>query len=212
MFDFSWGIKKGYKNLKTFSDISARSSGNVYHYPEFNPRTNGLKFSNELYHNLSRKLAWEAVFRIRLSHGFNQIESLGNIQIKQKTQDLVLAPTMDTDRVFVYEFEKSQDQVDQGKSARISKRFLFIQSALLYSTSEGQRRIRCHNIAVPLVNNISECYNFLDITATTHLLARKALARFDKVQNIEQSKVVIEAALNNMARAFQKSAHTPKGT
>lgn len=85
LFDFSWGIKKGYKNLKTFSDISARASGNVYYYPEFNPRTNGLKFSNELYHNITRKLAWEAVFRIRLSHGFNQIDSYGNIQIKQKT-------------------------------------------------------------------------------------------------------------------------------
>lgn len=109
---------------------------------------------------------------------------------------------MDSDRVFVYEFEKSQEQADAGKAARISKRFLYIQSALLYSTSEGQRRIRCHNIAVPLVNNIGECYNFLDITATTHLLARKALSRFDKVQNIEQGKVVIESSLNNMARAF----------
>ena len=70
LFDFSFGIKKLYKNLKTFSDISSRSSGNVYYYPEFNQRTNALKFSNELYHNLTRKIAWEAVFRIRLSHGF----------------------------------------------------------------------------------------------------------------------------------------------
>lgn len=67
MFDFSVGIAKGYKNIKTFGDISERSNGNIYYYPEFNPRTHGTKFSNELYHNLSRKLAWEAVFRIRLS-------------------------------------------------------------------------------------------------------------------------------------------------
>ena len=67
LFDFSWGLKKGYKNLKTFSDIPARSSGNCYYYPEFNPRSHALKFSNELYHNLTRKIAWEAVFRIRLS-------------------------------------------------------------------------------------------------------------------------------------------------
>jgi hypothetical protein len=71
LFDFSHGVKKGYKNVKTFSDISARSSGNFYYYPEFSDRTHGLKFSNELYHNLTRKIAWEAVFRIRLSAGYN---------------------------------------------------------------------------------------------------------------------------------------------
>ena len=79
LFDFTYGTKKGYKNIKTFSDISARSSGNVYYYPEYDSRKSGLKFSNELYHNLTRKIAWEAVFRIRLSHGFNQLESHGNI-------------------------------------------------------------------------------------------------------------------------------------
>jgi len=78
LFDFSWGQKKAYKNLKTFSDISAKSSGNCYYYPEFNMRTDNLKFSNELYHNLTRKLSWEAVFRIRLSHGFEQTETYGN--------------------------------------------------------------------------------------------------------------------------------------
>jgi len=71
LFNFSHGIKKGYKNAKTFSDISSRSSGNFYHYPEFNAHMNGLKFTNELHHNLTRAIAWEAVFRIRLSYGFN---------------------------------------------------------------------------------------------------------------------------------------------
>jgi len=53
--------------LKTFGDIPWHSNGNLYYYPEFEVRAQGLKFSNELYHNLTRKLAWESVFRIRLS-------------------------------------------------------------------------------------------------------------------------------------------------
>jgi hypothetical protein len=56
--------------LATFGDLARKSSGNLYYYPEFNARTFGLKFSNELYHNLTRKLAWEGVFRIRVSNGF----------------------------------------------------------------------------------------------------------------------------------------------
>lgn len=129
-----------YKNIKIFSDICAHSSGNMYYYPEYSYRTHNLKFTNELYHNLTRKIAWEAVFRIRLSHGYQQLESFGNIQIKNKTADLILCPTIDSDRVYVYEFEKAPEETapDQsGRLGRINKNFLFVQSALLYSTSEG---------------------------------------------------------------------------
>jgi protein transport protein SEC24 len=129
----------------------------LYHYPEFSPATSGLKFSNELYHNMSRKHAWEAVFRIRLSHGFNQTASYGNMQVKAKTMDLVLCPTIDSDRVYAYEFEfGSGDGAKEvtGRVQRISKRFLFVQSALLYSTSEGERRIRCHSVAIPLTTSL----------------------------------------------------------
>ena len=59
---------------------------------------------------MTRKIAWEAVFRIRLSQGWNQLESFGNIQIKNKTQDLILCPTIDSDRVYMYEFEKLPEE------------------------------------------------------------------------------------------------------
>ena len=81
----------------------------MYYYPEYDARKNALKLQNELYHNLTRNIAWEAVFRIRLSHGFNQTETHGNIQIKAKTQDLVLCPTIDSDRVICYQFEKAPE-------------------------------------------------------------------------------------------------------
>ena len=42
-------------------------------------------------------------------------------------------------------------------------------------------------------------------------MLRKALARFDRVPNIEQSKTVIESAVMNMARANQKASNTQKG-
>lgn len=69
LFVFSLG-KGMYKNLITLSDLARNSSGNLYFYPEFNPRMHMTKFTNELYHTMTRKMAWESVFRIRLSHGF----------------------------------------------------------------------------------------------------------------------------------------------
>ena len=54
---------------------------------------------------------------------------------------------------------------------------LYIQSALLYTTSEGERRIKVHNLAIPITNVKSQPFEFLDINAITHFLARNALSR-----------------------------------
>jgi protein transport protein SEC24 len=168
--------KNQYKNLQTFADISRKSSGNLYYYQEFSTRTQGLKFSNELYHNLVRRTSWEGVFRIRVSAGFNQIRSFGNIQIKAKTADLILCPALDSDRVFAYEIEKTDVlNEDPNRLARRDSSHLYIQSALLYSTSEGERRIRVHNFAVPLTNMKHVPYEYIDINACTNYFARLAL-------------------------------------
>lgn len=86
-----------------------------------------------------------------------------------------------------------------------------MQSALLYSTSEGQRRIRCHNIAIPLVHNISECFDFLDIVSTSAFLARKAINNFTRMANVEACRSMVEATVNNMCKAYQRTAKVAKG-
>lgn len=80
---FVFTIGKGiYKNLQTMSDLARFSSGNLYYYADYDYYQGGLKFSNELYNSLTRSCAWEAVFRIRTSAGFNQIGTYGNKLIK----------------------------------------------------------------------------------------------------------------------------------
>jgi len=88
---------------------------------------------------------------------------------------------------------------------------MFVQSALLYSTSDGQRRIRCHNLAVPMTNVLNDSFEYIDTTALTHHLARKALNRWDKLGNLEASKQVVEATLNSMTRANKRYAQVVKG-
>jgi hypothetical protein len=70
LFLFSHG-KGSFKNVATFSELSKKSNGNFFYYPEYNQYQHGMKFTNELYMNITRSNAWEAVFRIRTSLGFN---------------------------------------------------------------------------------------------------------------------------------------------
>lgn len=57
--------------MATFSELSKKSNGNFFFYPEYSQYQHGMKFTNELYMNITRSNAWEAVFRIRTSLGFN---------------------------------------------------------------------------------------------------------------------------------------------
>jgi protein transport protein SEC24 len=66
---------------------------------------------------------------------------------------------------------------DQNRVARRDTSHIYLQSALLYSTSEGERRIRVHNIAIPLTNMKHLPFEFLDAAATLHYFARVALNR-----------------------------------
>jgi hypothetical protein len=103
-----------------------------------------MKFTNELYGTLTRSQAWEAVFRVRTTQGFNQIGTYGNYLIKRKTTDLVLCPNIDKDRVIVYEIERQNEATATSdiRNMMTSQKVLYLQSVMLYSTSDGERRIR----------------------------------------------------------------------
>jgi protein transport protein SEC24 len=218
LFIFSHGGSRNqqggaYKNLANLADLAKFSSGSLYYYPEYSARGHGMKFSNELYHCLTRRVAWEAVFRIRTSTGFSQIASYGNIQIKNKTNDLILYPSVDLDRVVTYELEKTDSNLagqgeDPNRAARRDTSHLYIQSALLYSTSEGERRIRVHNIAVPLTNLKHLPYEHMDVTALVHYWSRIALRRQSTNLNFQVCRSTIEMYLTNLCRAFLKAQST----
>lgn len=70
LFVFTTG-KQQFKNLQTFADLARNSSGNLYFYSEFDVYQHAMRFTNELYTCLTRASAWESVFRIRTSAGFN---------------------------------------------------------------------------------------------------------------------------------------------
>ena len=103
----------------------------------------------------------------------------GNKLIKQKTADLILCPVIDKDRILVYELERENESADKPEKRRLmaDQKHMYVQSALLYSTSEGERRIRVHNAAIPLTNISNLPFDYLDTSALALYWARSAIAR-----------------------------------
>ena len=117
---FVFSVGKGvFKNLQTLADLARFSNGSLFYYPDYEYYQSGLKFTNELYNNLTRNCAWEAVFRIRTSAGFNQTGTYGNKLIKKKTADLILCPIIDKDRILVYELEREMESNEKPERRRL---------------------------------------------------------------------------------------------
>lgn len=53
----------------------------------------------------------------------------------------------------------------------------YVQCALLYTSSGGERRIRVHTLAVPVVSDLGEMYKAADGAASASLLARLAVEK-----------------------------------
>ena len=84
--------------------------------------------------------------------------------------------------MIAYEIEKTDPSVagngeDPNRAARRDTSHLYVQSALLYSTSEGERRIRVHNLAIPVTNMKHLPFEYIDVTAMSHYFCRLALSR-----------------------------------
>lgn len=143
----------------------------VYYYPGFHAARDASKLSAELRRNLTRPTAWEAVMRIRCSRGlkissfhghfFNRRCGLQGAErtpcmcqapprriarvpthtaplpacVAARSTDLLALPTCDPDKAFAVQIGHEETMVN-GPVA-------FVQCALLHTSSNGERRIRC---------------------------------------------------------------------
>ena len=151
-----------FTDMASIAGASHWSGGQVYYYPGFNAARDGPKLFAELGHNLSRETGWEAVMRIRMGKGLRVSSFHGHFVMR--SSDLMSLPIIDTDKAFAVQIGHDEQVLNGSVS--------YMQSALLYTSSSGERRIRVHTLAIPVVNDLSELYKAADGAASAALLAR----------------------------------------
>jgi protein transport protein SEC24 len=76
-------------------------------------------------------------------------------------------PNVNTESVFAFDLLHDEQN--------IASTYVTVQAALLYTSSEGQRRIRVMTQAIPVTNIGSELYKELDVNATCNLLCKQGV-------------------------------------
>jgi protein transport protein SEC24 len=153
-----------YVDLASIAPLAKYTGGDLRYYPQFHIQTHGMKLKSEIIHVCSRKTGWEAVMRVRVSRGWKITNFYGHLFIRG--QDLLVVPNCHADQTFAVTIDM-EDSVNPDP-------VLYIQSALLYTNSDGERRIRVHTWASPTSQNFNEILNSVDVQATALMLSHMA--------------------------------------
>eukprot|EP00250_Pteridium_aquilinum_P016949 c23383_g1_i2 orf=480-4016(-) len=182
-----------YIDLASLGTLSKYTAGQIYYYPSFQPHLSGEKFSYELARDLTRETAWEAVLRIRCGKGMRFSTYHGHFMLR--SSDLMALPAVDCDKAFAMQLTLEE--------TLLTSQTAYFQSALLYTSSNGERRIRVHTAAAPLASDLNEMYRSADTGAIVMLMSRLALEKslVTKLDDVRQQAV--QARLVRALREYQ---------
>ena len=191
-----------YQDLPSIGALPKYTGGQCYYYPGFSKDKDGNKLMAELERNITRETAWEAVMRIRSSKGLRISSFYGHFFVR--STDLLALPACDADKTFAVEITH-EETVLTGQTA-------YLQAALLYTSSQGERRIRVHTMAIPIVSELIEMYKASDAGCITALQAkiqveRSYSAKLDAVRSYAQQ--TLSSALKEYRMLHMRGTAAP---
>lgn len=151
-------------DVGTLHDLPKLSGGQTHYYSQYHPALHADRLAADLRRCLTRLTGWEAVIRLRLSQGAVVTDFYGNFTMRN--QSLLALSAVDSDKTFGFEI-RPDDSV-------MGARCVYAQSALLYTSFGGERRIRVHTMCIPVTQSITELYESVDVNCTMNLLAKQS--------------------------------------
>ncbi|XP_052545867.1 protein transport protein Sec24A [Tympanuchus pallidicinctus] len=186
-----------YSDLASLGCISRYSAGSVYYYQSYHHKHNPVqveKLQKELKRYLTRKIGFEAVMRIRCTKGLSIHTFHGNFFVR--STDLLSLPNVNPDAGYAVQMSVEESLTDM--------QVVSFQSALLYTSSKGERRIRVHTMCLPVVTALSDVYLGADVQAITGLLANMAVDRSVSATLSDARDALVNAVIDSLS-AYRSS-------
>jgi len=171
-----------YIDVATIGCLAKYTGGdiNYYHLNQFSANE-AARLQNDVYRNLTRNTGYEALMRVRCTAGLATDSHHGSFFLR--APDLFNLPTVDSDKAFTMKVKVSDAKalMSEKNLARDGKYYATIQAGLLYTTSQGERRIRIITKCCPITMQPSELFKSADQYAAVQLIANLALTKaFDE--------------------------------
>ena len=175
-----------YQDVASLSNLPRYTGGQTYFYPGWTTARSedAVKFAREFGDYLSSEIGLEAVLRVRATTGLRMNAFYGNFF--NRSSDLCAFPAFPRDQSYV---------VDVAIDESLNKGFICLQTAVLHTTCNGERRIRVLTLALPTTPTMADVYASADQMAITAFFSHKAVERalgsgLDAARDALQAKVI----------------------
>ncbi|KAK4753049.1 hypothetical protein SAY87_021847 [Trapa incisa] len=181
-----------YTDIASLGTLAKYTGGQVYYYPAFHSASQGEKLRHELSRDLTRETAWESVMRIRCGKGIRFTSYHGNFMLR--STDLLALPSVDCDKAYAMQLSLEE--------TLLTTQTVYFQVALLYTASCGERRIRVHNSAAPVVTDLGEMYRRADTGAVISLFSRLAIEK-TLSHKLEDARVTVQQRIVKALKEYR---------
>lgn len=148
--------------------VSAFTGGETFYYPNFVSPRDTAKLSGEITHTVTRETGYQALMKVRCSNGLQVASYHGNF----------IQHTFGADLEFgVIDADKAMGVIFTYDGKLDSKLDAHFQSALLYTTASGERRVRCSNVIASVSEQAKDCMKFVDQDAVYSIIAKEAAGK-----------------------------------
>ncbi|KAK0546729.1 COPII coat Sec23p-Sfb3p heterodimer component [Tilletia horrida] len=152
-----------YIDVATISQLPAVTGGDIFLHPRFDPVRDEVKLKSQISRAVLRETGYNATMRVRCSNGLRVAAYNGSF-FQRNSTDLEMG-IIDSDKAVGVHI-KHDGRLDERHEA-------YFQCAILYTTATGERRVRCHNLAVPVTNSLTNVFQYADLDSTVAHFAKE---------------------------------------
>ncbi|KAL8406921.1 hypothetical protein RB596_005418 [Gaeumannomyces avenae] len=183
-----------YQDVASLSNLPRYTGGQTWFYPGWNAGRpeDAIKFASEFSDYLSSEIGLEAVLRVRATTGLRMSTFYGNFF--NRSSDLCAFPAFPRDQCYVVEVA-----IDET----LGKSVVCMQTAVLHTTCNGERRIRVMTLALPTTTNLADVYASADQCAITTYFSHKAVERALS-SGLEAARDSLQSKVTELLQTFRK--------
>ena len=187
--------------ILTINQMCDNSNGNLYFYKNFNSELHYKNLYNQIKRILTNETQLEGTLKLRISNGYYINEYITSVLLYNRR--LFVFPTHDSDEKYIVQLSiLTQEELDERKIINDIDDYIYMQSCLLYSHGDGTRRMRVHNLCLPISTNNKDIFDSIDPEFLACFLAQKSSHLIFKYKNIEKSMNKIENQFVNMMKEY----------
>ncbi|KAJ5843289.1 uncharacterized protein N7525_001030 [Penicillium rubens] len=191
-----------YLDVATIGHVSSLTGGETFFYPNFHAPRDLLKLRKEIAHAVTRETGYQTLMKVRCSNGLQVSAYHGNFVQHTLGADLEIAG-VDADKAVGVLFS-----YDGKLDPKLDAHF---QAALLYTSADGQRRVRCINVVAAVNEGGLETMKFVDQDAVVSVIAKEAASKtLDK--NLKDIRASISEKTVDIFSGYRKifsGSHPP---